>query len=189
MKKHPYLKALGLFAVIGFVFLQLGAHGAVPAPELVSSAGNSASWLRDVEVSPVSTGAEHYTWKTDPSIDLNVMPVHDDLLASFKKSGVDEFVKDLLVGKNYANHLFGVGETELIQKSVQQSGGLEILTLQLRQKIADDQTIETKEKYFIAEGRAFQIGLRWEKGSDPKAKALADQDFENIQVVRGELVK
>lgn len=142
---------------------------------------DSNLWKIENDEDNKDLGPEHYTFKKNEKIELNIVPITDDLFSQIKSKGKKQFIKDTMEGKNLINNLFGVGKSKIISTKWIDSNDKEILELCVQQKIEKD-TIESFEKYFIFPSKALHIEIRYSKDIDNKQIEEAKNSLLNYKV-------
>lgn len=182
MKLRGYVIALTLTSAALFS-LHLAADAQAPAEPLFYKLANPKLWSLDLEIAAELEidGPEHFQFSESEDIDLNFVPIDDDLLASFKERGEAQFVKDIMSGKNRINAMFAVADSFLVSKEISDlDGGGKLLTLRLRQVIDDE--FFTVEKWFIYPKTALQVSFRHSVKADRELVTKAEAEFNKIQV-------
>lgn len=159
----------------------------IPEPKL---------WLKhnDPEISLV--GPAHYYFNQTEDIDLNIVPIDDDLLTSLNERGEKNFIDDIMRGKNQINQMFAAQPSKLVSykvtnisasdratasEVVQQAGGEgKLLELRLTQVLGDEEH-NILERFFIYPKQAINFQLRSKKSSDPNKVKQAEKLFVQIQ--------
>jgi hypothetical protein len=126
-------------------------------------------------------GPEHYLFGGTPNIDLNIVPMDEDLLKQLSTRGASQFVADTLQGKNKINKMFGVGETKLVDYKLMAAKDLRILQIRSRQTIGIDK-IQTVEKYYFYKNTTLHLELRWQDDSDQRKVKQALKEFSQMIV-------
>lgn len=167
----------GFFIFCGVLFFQNRASSSIPA--LRYQVPEAAQWSRDKDLQTELIGPEHYYFGKTENIDLNIIPIEDDLLSSLNTRGAEQFVSDIMHGKNSINTMFGADESKLVSKNLSMVGEARVL------EIKTTQAIETKnftilEKYYIYQNQAVNFQLRWSEDADPKELKTAQALFAKI---------
>ncbi|MGZ3725163.1 MAG: hypothetical protein ACXWQQ_05155 [Pseudobdellovibrio sp.] len=142
---------------------------------------DAKKWSRDTDVVADISGPKHFYFLDTENIDLNVVPIDDDLASSIRSRGVDQFVKDILTGKNYIDAVFGVNKTEILSYNLVKEKGRQILEINSRQLLSEGM-VESTEKYYIYPGRTIQTQLNWKKAADPAQVKEARKLFADFRV-------
>lgn len=138
-------------------------------------------WSRDYDVQADISGPKHFYFKDSENIDLNVIPIDDDLSASLNTRGVDQFIQDVLEGKNLINDTFGVGRTEVLTYNLKKEKDHQILEISCQQMI-EDEKVETLERYYIYPHYAVHAQLRWRNSAGADKIKEAKKLFANFKV-------
>lgn len=169
-----------LVAFFGAAFLfQNRAQSTLPL--LSYQLASAASWQRDLDVEIDMEGAEHYYFEKNEDIDLNIMPVDGDLAESLRTRGLDQFLQDVMLGKNMINRIFDIDDVILVSHSLTNENGAQILRLRTAQQIVNER-FEIEEKYIIYSGQAVNFQLRWAQVANQDQLIRAKQAFEQIAI-------
>lgn len=143
---------------------------------------NPTLWHRDLTVDVDMEGAENYDFEKSEEIDLNILPVDADLAESLRTRGLDQFLEDVLLGKNMINRIFGIDDVILVSHSLTNENGAQILRLKTKQVIDLEQFL-IDEKYIIYQGQALNLQLRWSETVNQDQLRRAQQSFEQIAIL------
>ncbi len=138
-------------------------------------------WSRDLEVDADISGPKHFYFSETEDIDLNVVPVDDDIATSLNSRGADQFIEDILSGKNYVNDMLGAGKIEVLSYNLTKAKDHQILEINSRQLLSDGMT-ESVERFYIYPSRSIHTQLNWRKSSDPKKVKEAKSLFAQFKV-------
>jgi hypothetical protein len=164
---------------VGVLFYQNNADSTLP--QIVYQLPEPSLWKRDTAIGTELAGPEHYYFNQTDNIDLNIVPIEDDLLDSLKTRGAQQFTQDIMSGKNHINTMFGAEDTKLISSELKSFNGAYILELRTEQKI-EKLTLSVLEKYFIYKGQAVNFQLRWQNDSDVQNVKKAQLVFNKMTV-------
>ena len=167
--------------VCGISYFAPKADAESGAPVLVYRIPDISKWSRDHEMDTEIVGPKHFYFSDTDNIDLNIVPIDDDLQKSLASRGTDVFVKEALGAKNMINRMFTVGESELVDFKLQSKAGIQELQMRCKQNIEGLQ-IQTLEKYFIVKGQALHAELRWQNNSDMEKVKQATKLFSEMTV-------
>ena len=167
--------ALGLLVFTLSIFI-LQARGAAKSPLYFNVKADHENWRADWENEFTLGGLEHFYFSKNEDIDLNILPIEDSLSDSLKKRGESLFFDDLIRGKSVANTLFGLEAPVVIEKSVENKASLQIVNLRSTYKVSDEQ-FESIERYFLSQGPAVHLELRWKVGTDAARVKEAERLF------------
>ena len=164
---------------LGVVFYQTQATSSLP--QIVYQLPQPKLWQRDLEIAEEIewVGPEHFYFAGTDNIDLNVMPIDDDLYKSFLERGEKQFIKDTMRGKNLIDGMFGVEPAQLVKHTSQKLNDAIILEINTTQRLPDGQ-YEILEKYFIYPGQAINFQLRWPQTADGKKVLEAQNAFAQL---------
>jgi hypothetical protein len=170
-----------IFSILaaGLVFLFWQNRAVSSLPQVVLKFPEPALWSRDTEVGTEIVGPEHYYFTGTTDIDLNLVPIEDDLSASLKERGEAQFVKDTMRGKNTVNTMFGADESKLLSHSLKPAAGGQVLEINTSQKI-DGVEFLILEKYFVYPKEAVHLALRWPKYFDAQKVTAAKAAFSRV---------
>ena len=177
--------ALGI-VIFGFIF---GTVKLTAAPTLRPVIGvmqfkpaRPEQWKHDDDAVLENVDADHFVFNENDKIDLNVVRQEDTLWIEFEAKGQAEIVRGILEGQNFANKMFNVGETNLLDQKLESKERFKILTLHSKQELPDG-TVERIEKFYIANGQTLHVELRWYQSENSKLVAQARDSFENSELV------
>lgn len=177
MKKKLVL-ACAAFLAVGLLLQNHSAESSLP--HLTYQLPQAQKWKRFKDFDLDLAGPKQYYFSETDNIDLNVVPIDDDLLTSLNERGEKTFVEDIMRGKNAINQMFAVGDTKLIEyKLTAGQSGEKVLSLKTEQKI-ENETFYITEKYFIYPKQAVNFQLRFSQSSDQKLVKQASDLFEQI---------
>lgn len=174
--QKKYLYAL-LTIVFSFLFYQNKASSSLP--QIVYQLPEPTLWGRDLEAGAEIVGPEHYYFAGTTNIDLNIVPIEDDLLNSLKTRGEKQIVLDMMHGKNTINAMFAAEDSILISHNSKPIADGQLLELATTQKIGTEQ-FRILEKYFIFNNESVHLELRWPASADPEKVKLAQKNFASI---------
>ncbi len=154
-------------------------------PPLQVQLPTPASWRPDLEdeMDPEIEGESHFYFSDTTNIDLEVIRIDDNTLDdSLKQRGPDQFVQDILEGKNIANNAFDAAKTELLNYTLLQGqDGHQILELHCAQEYEDGK-VETLERFYIYDNFAAHAQLRWRLAADPAKVKEALKQFAALRI-------
>lgn len=176
MKKKLFL-AGAIFIATALILQNQTAESSLP--HLTYQLPQAQKWKRFKDFDLDLAGPKQYYFSETDNIDLNVVPIDDDLLTSLNERGDQQFVKDIMRGKNAINQMFGVGDTVLISYQVVSSADKKVLSLKTQQKI-ENESFYIIEKYFIYPKQAVNFQLRYKQSSDQNLVKQAAALFEQI---------
>lgn len=177
MRKKLILAILTVFSSI--LFFQNRANSDLPV--ISYQLPEPALWKRDEEIGTEIIGPEHYYFEQTEDIDLNIVPIDDDLAESLKTRGQEQFIKDIMNGKNAINGMFGIEPVQLVSSELKTENGAQVLYLNTTQRIENDQ-FEILEKYFIYKGQAVNFQLRWPQTANAEQIKKAQKIFGQISL-------
>lgn len=163
----------------GVLLFQNRAQSTLPA--LSYQLPSPASWQRDLDVEVDMIGPEHYYFEKNEDIDLNIVPIEDDLAESLRTRGLEQFLQDILLGKNMINRIFDVDDVVLLSHELTQQNGAQVLRIRTTQRVEEEQ-LQIEEKYFIYPGQAVNFQLRWSQNANADQLRRAQQAFEQISM-------
>lgn len=176
-----------IFAVL-FIFgsvLLFESRAQSNNPPLQVQLPTPAVWTPDLEddMDPEIEGESHYYFSDTTNIDLEVIRIDDDNLDdSLKQRGPDQFVQDILEGKNIANNAFNASPTVMLNYSLMQDkDGHQILEIHCSQDYEDGK-VETLERYYIYDNFAAHAQLRWRLAADPEKVKEAKKQFAALRI-------
>ena len=177
MKKKLFL-ASAIF--LAFALLLQNQNAESSLPHLTYQLPQAQKWKRFKDFDLDLAGPKQYYFSDTEDIDLNVVPIDDDLLTSLNERGEKQFVEDIMRGKNAINQMFAVGETKLIEYKISNgASGQKILSLKTEQQIVNEY-FYVIEKYFIYPKQAVNFQLRFSQNSDQALAKQAQTLFEQI---------
>lgn len=170
-----------IFSVLtaGLIFLFYQNQAVSSLPQVVLQLPEPALWQRDLSVGTDIVGPEHYYFNGTTDIDLNYVPIEDDLSVSLKERGEAQFVKDTMRGKNLINSMFGADSTRLLSHTLKTLPGGQLLEINTAQKI-DGEEFLILERYFIFPNEAVHLELRWAKSASAEKVLLAQKAFSRV---------
>lgn len=177
MKKKLFLAAA---VFVAFALLLQNQNAESSLPHLTYQLPQAQKWKRFKDFDLDLAGPKQYYFSETDNIDLNVVPIDDDLLTSLTQRGEKQFVQDIMRGKNAINQMFAVGDSKLIEYKLSTGkAGEKILTLRTEQQIVNE-TFYVTEKYFIYPKQAVNFQLRFKQSSDQALVKQAAVLFEQI---------
>jgi hypothetical protein len=176
MKKKLFL-ANAIFIATALILQNQTAESSLP--HLTYQLPQAQKWKRFKDFDLDLAGPKQYYFSETDNIDLNVVPIDDDLLTSLTERGEKQFIEDIMRGKNAINQMFGVGETLLISYQVVGAPDKKVLSLKTQQKI-ENEIFYITEKYFIYPKQAVNFQLRYKQSSDQNLVKQAALLFEQI---------
>jgi hypothetical protein len=177
MKKKLFL-ASAVFLAFALILQNQNAESSLP--HLTYQLPQAQKWKRFKDFDLDLAGPKQYYFSDTDNIDLNVVPIDDDMLTSLTQRGEKQFVEDIMRGKNAINQMFAVGDSKLIDYKLSTgSAGQKILSLRTEQQIVNE-TFYVIEKYFIYPKQAVNFQLRFNQSSDQALVKQATALFEQI---------
>lgn len=177
MKKKLFL-AFAAFLAVALLLQNQKAESSLP--HLTYQLPQAQKWKRFKDFDLDLAGPKQYYFSDTDNIDLNVVPIDDDLLTSLTERGEKQFVQDIMKGKNAINQMFAVGESKLIEYKISNGkSGEKILSLRTEQQIVNE-NFYVIEKYFIYPKQAVNFQLRFKQSSDQVLVKQAAALFEQI---------
>jgi hypothetical protein len=174
MQKLAFVLLISIFTVGLTAHLVAAPSGRPIIAVMEFHPAHLEKWVEDNEVD-LGEG-DHFIYRDDHSIDLGMIREDKDLAMELNSKGKDELIQQIVHGQNVVNTIFSVGETKVIDSTLEKNPNVSVLTLHSKQELPDG-NFERIEKFYIGSGQTLHAELRWKIGVDSKALKQARADF------------